>query len=494
MGFNRLVLFLALQLLYTMRVSTVQLNIGGYEDIVIGINPEIPEDNRIIERIKDMVKEASTYLFNATQQRFYFKTVKILIPLTWTKKPEYFQVRTESYDKAEIIVADPFLKYGDEPYTLQYEGCGKKGRYIHFTSNFLLNETLVDVYGPRGRVFVHEWAHLRWGVYDEYNYDAPFYVSVGSVTTKVEATRCSADVTGKYVVPSCKGSSCTTRACKYDHRTNLYEAGCIFVPDRRQNTPSSIMYMQGFSSVTEFCDNTTHNIQATNLQNKVCNYRSTWEVIMSSSDYTSSSSISGPLPETNFKLLQAQDRVLCLVLDVSGSMGGYDRINRLRQAAELFLIQIIETGSWAGIVTFNSVAQTKSYLRQIVDDAVRKVLTSLLPTTAGGGTTICAGLREAFRVIRLKYPNTYGSEIVLLTDGEDSTVRNCFDEVRASGSIIHAIALGPSAAPELNELADMTGGAGSRRVQGCIPRAAPGARSLCIHLFTPSKQISNHNN
>uniref|UniRef100_A0A8D0LAB6 Calcium-activated chloride channel N-terminal domain-containing protein n=1 Tax=Sphenodon punctatus TaxID=8508 RepID=A0A8D0LAB6_SPHPU len=290
MGFNRLVLLLALQLLYTMRVSMVQLNTGGYEDIVIGINPKIPEDNRIIENLKRLLL---TY-FHATKQRFYFKMVKILIPLTWKTKPEYLRVRTESYDKAEIIVADPFLKYGDEPYTLQYEGCGEKGRYIHFTSNFLLNETLVDVYGPRGRVFVHEWAHLRWGVYDEYNYDAPFYVSAGSGTTKVEATRCSADVTGKYVVQSCKGDSCITRPCKYDYRTDLYEAGCIFVPDRRQNTPASIMYMQGFSSVTEFCNNTTHNIQATNLQNKVCNYRSTWEVIMSSPDFTSSSSISAP--------------------------------------------------------------------------------------------------------------------------------------------------------------------------------------------------------
>uniref|UniRef100_A0A8D0GEF1 VWFA domain-containing protein n=1 Tax=Sphenodon punctatus TaxID=8508 RepID=A0A8D0GEF1_SPHPU len=413
-----------------------------------------------------MVKEASAYLFNATKQRFYFKSVKILIPRTWGPKSEYLRARTESYDKADVIVATatarPFLKKQDEPYTLQYEGCGKRGRYIHFTPNFLLNDTLLDDYGPRGRTFVHEWAHLRWGVYDEYNDDAPFYVSVDSGKTNVKATRCSADIRGRYRVQD-QG---TQRPCKYDHRTNLYEAGCKFLPYKRQSTPASIMYMQNLPSVVEFCNSTTHNGQATNMQNKVCDYQSTWDVIRNSTDFASSSPITGPPPEPNVTLLQAQGRVVCLVLDVSGSMDQYNRINRLRQAAELFLLQIIETGSWAGIVTFSSAAQTQSDLRQIVDESVRKLLTNLLPTTAGGGTSICAGVHQGFQqnaidisdLSSLKmYNNTYGSEIVLLTDGEDSAVSSCFDEVRESGSIIHAIALGPSADPRLNNLADMTG-------------------------------------
>lgn len=32
---------------------------------------------------------------------------------------------------------------------------------------------------------MHEWAHLRWGVYDEYNEEKPFYLSNG----RVEYTR-----------------------------------------------------------------------------------------------------------------------------------------------------------------------------------------------------------------------------------------------------------------------------------------------------------------
>uniref|UniRef100_A0ACB8F3J0 Uncharacterized protein n=1 Tax=Sphaerodactylus townsendi TaxID=933632 RepID=A0ACB8F3J0_9SAUR len=441
-----------LQLLHGVTGSLVKLNNGGFEDVVIAINPQTPEDDKIVNSLKEMVKEASTYLFNATKQRFYFKTVKIIIPFTWTKKPEYRRLTIESYEEADVIVANPYLKYGDDPYTLQYGGCGEQGRYIHFTPKFLTNDSLHNVYGPRGRVLVHEWAHLRWGVFDEYNNDAPFY-TVGQ--KKVEATRCSADVTGKYVFQTKDGK---TRTCKYDHRTQLYEAGCQFVPDRKQSTPASIMYMQSLSSVTEFCNNNSHNIDATNMHNKLCNYRSTWEVIMTSKDFADSSQLSFLPPDPTFILLQTQDRVVCLVLDVSGSMTSNNRINRLKQAAEIFIRQIIESGSWVGIVTFNSAATIQTNLQQIVSDTVRDSLVTFLPASAGGGTSICSGVRKGFEVFLKKYQSTEGCEIVLLTDGQDSTIRSCFDEVQKSGSIIHTIALGPSAAKELEMLKNMTGG------------------------------------
>lgn len=59
-------------------------------------------------------------------------------------------------------------------------------------------------------------------------------------------------------------------------------------------------------------------------------------------------------------------------------------------------------------------------------------------------------------MIRRKYP-TDGSEIVLLTDGEDSSISTCFAEVKQSRAIIHTVALGPDAAKELEELSKMTG-------------------------------------
>ncbi|XP_063138299.1 chloride channel accessory 5 isoform X1 [Rattus norvegicus] len=54
--------------------------------------------------------------------------------------------------------------------------------------------------------------------------------------------------------------------------------------------------------------------------------------------------------------------------------------------------------------------------------------------------------------------STSGSEIVLLTDGEDDLISSCFEVVKHSGAVIHTIALGPKAARELETLSDMTGG------------------------------------
>ncbi|VTJ70361.1 Hypothetical predicted protein, partial [Marmota monax] len=176
----------------------VSLNNNGYEDIVIAINPSVPENETLIQSIK-----------------------------------------------ADVIVADPYLKYGDDPYTLQYGQCGEKGQYIHFTPNFLLTDNM-SIYGPRGKVFVHEWAHLRWGVFDEYNVDQPFYISRKNT---IEATRCSTHITGMNVVfNECKGGSCITRQCRRDSKTGLYEAKCTFIPNKSQTARDSIMFMQNLNS------------------------------------------------------------------------------------------------------------------------------------------------------------------------------------------------------------------------------------------------------
>ncbi|XP_054422812.1 calcium-activated chloride channel regulator 1-like [Pteronotus mesoamericanus] len=451
------ILVLALYLLPGVKGSMVNLNNNGYDGIVIAINPSVPEEENLIQNIKEMVTEASTYLFHATKRRFYFRSVSILIPVTWRSKSEYLMPRQESYDRADVIVANPYLKYGDDPYTLQYGQCGEKGQYIHFTPNFLLTNNL-PVYGSRGRAFVHEWAHLRWGVFDEYNVDQPFYISRNNA---VEATRCSTHITGVNVVfQKCQRGSCITKPCTRDSQTGLYEAKCTFIPVKSQKAKESIMFMQSLNSVTEFCTAKTHNTEAPNLQNKMCNRRSTWDVIKDSDDFQNVSPMRGKNlpPHPTFSLLRSKHRVVCLVLDKSGSMAAEDRLLRMNQAVELYLIQIIEVGSLVGLVTFDSSATIQNYLMEINNENAYQSITANLPLQANGGTSICEGLRKGFEVIIQSNQSTSGSEIILLTDGEDSEIRSCLEDVKRSGAIIHTIALGPSADRELETLSSMTGG------------------------------------
>ncbi|KAF1496079.1 Calcium-activated chloride channel regulator 1, partial [Pygoscelis antarcticus] len=466
--FRSLIFLLSFQLLHVAKGSMVWLNKNGYEDLVVAINPQVPEDANIIQNVMNMIKNASNYLFEMTKHRFFFKSVKIIIPKTWKKNINYSRLKTESYDKADVIIADPYIKHGDDPYTLQYGGCKEKGRYIHFTPNFLLNDKLANVYGEKGRVFVHEWAHYRWGVFDEYSSDMPFYVSRNSKAASVEATSCPAGVAGIPVFQDCSGDKCEPRSCRYDGQ--LYEKGCMFIPDIRQNIPCSVMYLQYILSVVEFCDKNTHNSEAPNMQNKMCNHKSTWEVIMESDDFRNSAVVNGSAPpsETTFSLLQTQDRAVALVLDVSGSMSMHDRIRHLRSAAEAFLLHIIEIGSWVAIVTFDSDASEKAPLQQITDGAARQKLVQCLPIIASGKTNICTGVRKGLKLIADKMNTTYGSEIVLLTDGEDSGIATCLDLVKQSGAKIHTIALGPLAAKELEEFSTLTGGLKLYAVDGAV--------------------------
>ncbi|XP_027251693.1 calcium-activated chloride channel regulator 3A-1 isoform X2 [Cricetulus griseus] len=455
----KVLVFLSLHLLQGVKSSMVHLNNNGYEGVVIAINPSVPEDDRLIQSIKEMVTQASTYLFEASKGRFYFRNVSILVPMTWKSKSEYLTPKQESYDKADVIVAEPYLKYGDDPYTLQYGQCGDRGQYIHFTPNFLLTDNL-PMYGPRGRVFVHEWAHLRWGVFDEYNTDRPFYMS-GKNT--VEATRCSTGISGRNVVHDCQGGSCITRQCRRDSKTGLHEPKCTFIPNKSQAARDSIMFMQSLDSVVEFCTEKTHNTEAPNLQNKMCNRRSTWDVIKESADFQKASPMTGreaPPPPT-FSLLKSKQRVVCLVLDKSGSMDAGNpvtRLTKMNQAAELYLIQIIEKESLVGMVTFDSSATIQNNLIRMVNESSHLEISTKLPQKADGGTSICRGLRGGFKAITSSNQRTSGSEIVLLTDGEDGQIGSCFEEVRHSGAIIHTIALGPDADRELKTLSTMTGG------------------------------------
>ncbi|XP_053549879.1 calcium-activated chloride channel regulator 1 [Bombina bombina] len=449
------VLIATLTAVYPNKDSLVQLKNNGYEDIVIAISPKIPEDLQIIERIKSMVTAASPYMLQATKNRVYIRSVKILIPNSWASNSTYGRPRRESYDKADVIIADPFL-LGDDPYTLQHGGCGEPGKYIHLTPNFLLNDNLLPVYGPSGRVFVHEWAHLRWGVFDEYDLHQPFYLSG---QRRIEATRCPLKLQGVNIIEVCKGTSCEYENCLHDPVTGSFEEGCLFFPDVSQSVKDSIMYAQALDPINEFCDKSTHNPEAPNQQNRLCNYQSTWEVIMKSSEMASTV----PLEDTNipaptFSLLQYKDRVVTLVLDVSGSMSGFDRISRMYQASEVFIMQIVESGSYVGIVIFSTGATVKSELVRVTDTLQRQKLKELLPKVATGGTNICSGVRAGFQVNQKLYTSTQGTELVLLTDGEDTSISSCFLEVESSGAIIHTVALGPSADKALEQLADKTGG------------------------------------
>ncbi|KAK2881350.1 hypothetical protein QQF64_008339 [Cirrhinus molitorella] len=443
--------FFLLWMLLSSTSSGIKLDGNGYVDVVISISSRVPQDDTLINKIKDMVTEGSLYLYEALDKKVYFKEATILVPPQW-KSTNFAKARTESFEKAKIRIDKPNPAYGDEPYTNQYGECGAEGEYIHFTPNFIQDNTLIKSYGSKGRVLVHEWAHLRWGVYDEYSEEKPFYYSNGNI----EATRCSKNIKGQFH----EDNSATP--CHTDPQTSLPTKDCKFFPNKYQNTRSSIMFLPSLDSVSTFCRENNHNYEAPNLQNKKCG-KATWTVIFEDSVDKDALRSLKPLqsspPVPVFKVVQRMHRVVCLVLDVSGSMADFSRILRLQQAATHFLLYIIEDLSSVGMVTFSTNAATLSSLTLIDSDTTRERLVALLPKTAGGSTYICKGLNLGLEVLKKDNGDVIGDEIIFLTDGEASDdLNSCVPNAISSGAIIHTIALGAKADKALREMADKTGG------------------------------------
>uniref|UniRef100_A0A8C8RBK5 Chloride channel accessory 2 n=1 Tax=Pelusios castaneus TaxID=367368 RepID=A0A8C8RBK5_9SAUR len=410
-------LVMTLLALVAARGAALQLQGNAYHGLLVAINPQVPEDQRLLANIREMITEASFYLFNATQRRVYFQNIKILIPATW-KANNYGKPQHETYEKAEVIVAAPFWKHGDEPYTLQYGECGNMGKYIHFTPNFLVNDYLIDVYGSRGRAFVHEWAHLRWGVFDEYDNERPFYITGQN---QVKVTR--------YLIILLFLISVLMDFRKMGLSLKVPQDSVVFLHIDRYTwllcRARNILFLQ---ALTDGC---CHSLGSFLL----------------------------PVGKGRGLRIPSLHSATSNELMVQLHLECDDRINRLRQAAELYLLQIVEDSSYVGIVTFNNEGEIRTQLLQIVNKDIRKQLASYLPTAPPTGrTNICAGLQLGFEVIKKQDGTIYGSEIILLTGGEDRKIIECFSNVINSGSIIHTIALGSSAAKEVEQLAHETGG------------------------------------
>merc|ERR1719153_917820 len=90
---------------------------NGYDDILVAISPDVPEDPTMIENLKMLFTKASEELFKATRNRAYMRNVKILLPSNWN----YAAASSvdEHLTNAEFRILPENPAYGDNPYTLQ---------------------------------------------------------------------------------------------------------------------------------------------------------------------------------------------------------------------------------------------------------------------------------------------------------------------------------------------------------------------------------------
>lgn len=460
--------------------SSIRLENNEYKGIVVAIHPDEAENTEIIDIIKGVFTNGSSYLYNATKKRAFFEEVTILIPETWSDHPSYTSPGSATLNGADVIIAGYNPRFAPDgensaaPYTKHLEaGCGKQALYIHMTSYFLQNyRVLQEYYGDYGRVLVHEWGHYRWGLFNEYpdvvtdRYNVEYFYY--SDSNRIwEPVSCSNRWRLQYLKNNLNNEY---RVCNGNEHEG-YEIGCVTQPFPEQPFVSgSIMHSYlNFPQVVNFCDSDAddpsylHNSEAPTKQNKWCDGKSSWEVMREHPDFKDNNNPPREVDDVTptFHVVRSRPARVVLVLDTSGSMSTHDRHLKLADAARTYILSVAPLGTSVGIVDFDISGKIVSRLTELTSDQVRTDLSNQVPQDADGGTCIGCGLEEALRILTAADGNADGGKIMLITDGQDGepdfTEQMKIDCIE-NNVIIDSIAFSENAEPNLVDLSTSTGG------------------------------------
>ena len=278
--------------------------------------------------------------------------------------------------------------------------------------------------------------------------------------------------------------------CTYND-DNLPDGNCMFYVTQETSASASYMALPYLSSVQNFCDNTEENIHDSSLPTKhnlYCDGRSTWEVITEHNDFANNNnpaddSIDNTEPEFIVVGSQLSSVDYVLVMDTSLSMqnepdqmegmtgNGY-RINAMVDAAKRWIKYELPDDVQVGMVTFSDEEHVLPYQAMtVLSDSSRDALLEKLEEVrdiATGKTCIGCGLQMATDYKDLLNGET-GGNILLITDGQQQclyptdpsfcvSVAAMTDVLVERNIRVVTIAMGPDADPEIEDLAQKTGG------------------------------------
>jgi len=129
------------------------------------------------------------------------------------------------------------------------------------------------------------------------------------------------------------------------------------------------------------------------------------------------------LAETRSAQAERRPMDIVCVLDVSGSMGMNNKINDLKEAVRFIIGEALPQDRLS-IVTFQSHAERKIRLRRMDREGKDEAMLETMRLSAGGGTSIAAGLDMGLSVLEGRRQRNSVSAILLLTDGQDHSSRH----------------------------------------------------------------------
>ena len=158
-------------------------------------------------------------------------------------------------------------------------------------------------------------------------------------------------------------------------------------------------------SVDHFCKNTEveyhHDIYKPTKHNSMCDYKSTWDVIMENDDFINVQpmNITDNAPETQFTILYPDDGGrFVLVLDRSGSMDEESRMDRLKQSSTRWIEYDVTEGTQIGLTSFSTSASMDKNITKVTDINRQEFINTINALAPNGGTCLGDGLMKGMDV------------------------------------------------------------------------------------------------
>ncbi|CAH1802573.1 unnamed protein product [Owenia fusiformis] len=485
--------------------AKITMTDNKYNGLFVAIHEDVAENEILIENLKEYITEMSSSLFTALKFRGFIGDVTILVPSTWKNKT-YEQASSEHFSMGNILIkrrnVSNIREHG--PLTKQPGFCGEEGIELLLSEKYVLDKTFAqENWGHIGKCLAHEWAHLRYGVFDEYpvgKNSTQFYTTSSGTT---EYVRCNLAIKGTIVKSDVTYNDVI---CELDPITGLYQDGCTFKPNPNTAAKASLMFYSWIYSINTFCDDAdsdsaiVHNAEAPNLQNTMCDGRSVWSVIREHNDFKNGSNPVRNQPPVNptFRVIQEQSsRWLVLALDISASMLGRGILNQ-GQAVGKYLDDI-EPGVRVGIVAFSDVATVVANMTYVGKEKDRDFLRDKIPMVVTGQTCIGCAIELALELLNVS--GNFGCEIILFTDGKENKAPFLEDvkpRLFAKGVIFHSVMYGRRAEATLDDLSRTTGGesmfySGSTLSTGlddALPSTIRDSPNKSVQLLSERKKIA----
>ena len=198
----------------------------------------------------------------------------------------------------------------------------------------------------------------------------------------------------------------TGSTCSLDPQTNLPDENCVFIPIGDNSAiKSSYMAAPFLESVDHFCKNTEveyhHDIYKPTKHNSMCDYKSTWDVIIENEDLINVKPMNLSInpPATEFKIMYPDDGGrFVLVLDRSGSMKDESRMTRLKQSSIRWIQYDVAIGTQIGLTSFSTTASIDKNITKVNDSNRQDFINAINGLIPKDGTCLGDGLMKGMDV------------------------------------------------------------------------------------------------